>query len=48
MNALVLDKPKIKDRHSDDKNERDYIKKMALRDTWSWFRMRIRMTLRIK
>ena len=27
-----MDKPKIKDRYSDDKNERDYIKKMTLRD----------------
>ena len=40
--------PKIEDRYSDDKNERDYIKRMSLRDTRSWFRMRSRKTLRIK
>ena len=40
--------PKIQDRYLDDKNERDYIKKISLRDTRSWFRMRSRMTLRIK
>ena len=37
-----------KDRYSDDKKERDYIKKMSLRDSRSWFRMRSSMTLRIK
>ena len=40
--------PKIQDRYSDDENERDYIKKISLRDTRSWFHMRSRMTLRIK
>ena len=48
IKALVLDRPKIKDRYSDDKDKRHYIKKMTLRDTSSWFRMRSRMTLRIK
>ena len=48
IKALVLDRPKIKDRYSVDKNERNYIKKMTLRDTRSWFRMRSRITLRIK
>ena len=40
--------PKIQDRYSDDRVERDYIKKMSLRDTRAWFRRRSRMTLRIK
>ena len=40
--------PKIKDRYSDDRVERDYIKRMSLRDTRTWFRQRSWMTLRIK
>ena len=39
---------KIQDRYSDDRVERDYIKRMSLRDTRIWFRRRSRMTLRIK
>ena len=38
---------KIDDRYSDDRTERDYIKKI-LRDTRIWFRRLSRMTLRIK
>ena len=48
MKDLVKNKPKIKDRYSNDRNERDYIKMMTLQDTRSWFRMRNRMTQRIK
>ena len=40
LKILVLSRPKINDRYSDDIYERDYIKKMSLRDTQSWFRMR--------
>ena len=37
-----------KDRYSDDRIERDSIKRMLLRDTRICFRQRSRMTLRIK
>ena len=43
-----MNKIKIQDRYSDDRVERDYIKRMSLRDTRIWFRRRSRMTLRIK
>ena len=46
LKHLVLSRPKIEDRYSDDRNERDYIKKMSLRDTR--FRMRSSMTLTAK
>ena len=39
---------KMQDRYLDDKNERDYIKKLNLQDTRSRFRVRSRITLRIK
>ena len=45
---MVSNMPKIQDRYSDDRKERDYIKRMSLRDTRIWFRQRSRMTLRIK
>ena len=45
---MVSSMPKIQDRYSDDRVERDYIKRMSLRDTRTWFRQRSRMTLRIK
>ena len=45
---MVANMPKIEDRYSDDRKERDYIKRMSLRDTRIWFRQRSRMTLRIK
>ena len=48
IKTFVNNKPKIKDRHADDKNSRDYIKKMSLQDTRTWFRMRSRMIVRIK
>ena len=38
----------IKASYSDDKNERDYIKKLYLRDNRIWFRVRSRITLKIK
>ena len=47
-NVLVMAKTKIQDRYSEDRVERDYIKRMSLRDTRIWFRRRSRMTLRIK
>ena len=40
--------PKIQDRYSDDRKERDHIKIMSLRDTRICFRQRSQMTLRIK
>ena len=45
---MVSSMTKTKDRYSDDRVERDYIKRMSLRDTRTWFRQRSRMTLRIK
>ena len=39
---------KIEDRYSDDRVERDYIKRMSLGDTRIWLCRRSRMTLRIK
>ena len=48
LKSLVMNKIKIQDRYSDDRVERDYIKRMSLRDTRIWFRRRSRMTLRIK
>ena len=44
LKNLVKNKPKIE--NSNYRNERDYIKRMTLRDTRSWFKMRSRMTLR--
>ena len=44
----LLARTKIGDRYSDDRNEQDYMKGTSLRDTQIWFRMRSRMTLRIK
>ena len=40
LKALVMNKTKILDRYSDDRVERDYIKRMSLRDTRIWFRRR--------
>ena len=48
LKSLIMNMPKIQDRYSDDRVERDYIKRMSLRDTRIWFRRRTRMTLRIK
>ena len=48
IKQMVANMPKIEDRYSDDRKERDYIKRMSLRDTRIWFRQRSRMTLRIK
>ena len=48
IKLMVSNMPKIKDRYSDDRKERDYIKRMSLRDTRIWFRQQSRMTLRIK
>ena len=48
LKSMVMNKIKIQDRYSDDRVERDYIKRMSLRDTRIWFRRRSRMTLRIK
>ena len=48
IKQMVSNMPKIEDRYSDDRKERDYIKRMSLRDTRIWFRQRSRMTLRIK
>ena len=48
LKAIVMNKTKILDRYSEDRVERDYIKRMSLRDTRIWFRRRTRMTLRIK
>merc|ERR1719483_768375 len=45
---MMEHKPKIGDRYSEDRKERDYIQRMSLRDTRTWFRQRSRMTLRIK
>ena len=45
---MVENRPKIEDRYSDDRKERDYIKRMSLSYTRIWFRQRRRMTLRIK
>ena len=45
---MIANRPKINDRYSDDRKERDYIKRMSLRDTRIWFRQRSRMALRIK
>ena len=48
LEQMIANRPKINDRYSDDRKERDYIKRMSLRDTRIWFRQRSRMTLRIK
>ena len=48
LKQMIADRPKIDDRYSDDRKERDYIKRMSLRDTRIWFRQRSRMTLRVK
>ena len=48
IQQMVENRPKIEDRYSDDRKERDYIKRMSLRDTRIWFRQRSQMTLRIK
>ena len=45
---MIANKPKIGDRYTEDRKERDYIKRMSLRDTRTWFRQRSRMTVRIK
>jgi len=45
---IMEHKPKIGDRYSEDRKERDYIRRMSLRDTRIWFRQRSRMTVRIK
>ena len=45
---MIAQKPKIGDRYTEDRKERDYIKRMSLRDTRIWFRQRSRMTVRIK
>ena len=45
---MVDNMPKIEDRYSDDRKERDYIKRMSLRDTRIWFRQRSQMKLQIK
>ena len=45
---MMEHKPKIGDRYSEDRKERDYIQRMSLRDTRIWFRQRSRMTVRIK
>merc|ERR1711892_259207 len=44
----IAHRPKIGDRYSEDRKERDYIRRMSLRDTRIWFRQRSRMTVRIK
>ena len=48
IKQMIAERPKIEDRYSEDRKERDYIKRMSLRDTRIWFRQRSRMTLRIK
>ena len=48
IKLMMTNMTKIQDRYSDDRKERDYIKRMSLRDTRIWFRQRSRMTLRIK
>ena len=48
IKLLMTNMTKLQDRYSDDRKERDYIKRMSLRDTRIWFRQRSRMTLRIK
>ena len=35
---MIAKKPKIGDRYTEDRKERDYIKRMSLRDTRTWFR----------
>ena len=37
LKSLVMNMPKIQDRYSDDRVERNYIKRMSLRDTRIWF-----------
>ena len=48
LEQMIANRPKINDRYSDDRKERDYIKRMSLRDTRIWFRQRSCMTPRIK
>ena len=48
LKSMVMNKIKIQDRYSDDRVEREYKKRISLRDTRIWFCRRSRMTLRIK
>ena len=48
LNILMAGKSKIQDRRIEDNVKRNYLRGLNLRDSRIWFRVRSRMTIRIK